>query len=189
MELVRGFARYLYVPDDGVLYSCAVVMAIEDALRAAGLATGPGGDGATWMPFRPCGELADFSAGLGLIYPTIEVDCFDRAREFCDSFLSPRGPWSRCPGCAHLVPSDGTVLTVEGEIALVTECASCGADFEPLLWEVAKSRVLFSSRLVVALTADSSCGTRPTFRQGCPKLIQVVEEVVGTAVREILVGG
>lgn len=189
MDLVRGFARYLYVPDDGVLYSSVVVVAIEDALRAAGLATGPGGEGASWMPFRPHGELADFSQALGLIYPTIEVDCFDQAHEFCDSFLSPRGPWSRCPGCSHLVPSDGTVLTVEGEIALVTECASCGAGFDPFLWEVATSRTLFASRLVVSLAADSSRGTRPTFRQGCPRFIHVIEEVVGTAVCEILVGG
>jgi hypothetical protein len=189
VDLVRGFVRYLYVPDDGAPHSSAVVTGIEEALRREGLATGPGGEGATWMPFRPCGELAEFSERLGLIYPTLEVDWFDHAREFCDSFLSPRGPWSRCPCCAHLVPSDGAVLTVYGEIELVKECASCGAAFDASRWEVAKSRALFSSRLVVCLAADSSSGTRPTFRQGCPKFIQVVEEVIGTGVREVLVGG
>jgi hypothetical protein len=78
---------------------------------------------------------------------------------------------------------------VYGEIELVKECASCGAAFDASRWEVAKSRALFSSRLVVCLAADSSSGTRPTFRQGCPKFIQVVEEVIGTGVREVLVGG
>ncbi len=189
MGVVRGFVRYLYVPDDGITYSTAVVVALEEALRGAGLATGPGGEGATWKPFRPSGELAEFSEQLGLIYPTIEVDWFDQAREFSDTFLSPRGPWSRCPCCAHLVPSDGAVLTVNGEFTVVKVCASCGTDFDPDRWEVAHSRALFSSRLVVALAADSSRETRPTFREGCPSLIRVVEEVVGTAVREILVGG
>lgn len=189
MDLVRGFARCLYVPDDGTRYSLAVVASIENALREAGLAKGPDGEGVTWKPFRPDGDLANFSMKLGLVFPTIEVDWFDDAHEFVDSFLSPRGPWSRCPVCARLVPSHGHILTPDDEVVSLTECISCGADFDPCTWEPASTRTLFVSRLVVCLAADSSSANRPTFRQACPPLIRAVEAVVGTQVREMLVRG
>lgn len=189
MDLVKGFARYLYVPDDGTHYSSGVATSIEGALREAGLAQGPGGDGISWKPFRPAGALADFATELGLVFPTLEVDWFDDPHEFCDSFLSPRGPWCRCPTCARLVPSHGNIVTPDDEIVMLEACPSCGGDFDPSRWETATTRALFVSRLVVCLTADSSQANLPTFHQACPDLIRVVEAVVGAKVREMLVRG
>lgn len=190
MELVNcaGFTRFLYVPEDGTRFSSAVAARIEEALREAGLATGPEGEGVQWRPFRPDGELATYASRLGLVLPTLEVDWFDEEHAVGDPFLAPRGPWSRCPGCGKLVPEDGMVVLDE-ELVELTACRSCGSPFEPEVWEKAADRRLFSSRLVIALTADSALVTLPTFREGCPEFVRCVEEVVGAPVQELLLRG
>lgn len=191
MDLVTGvgFARYLYVVEDGHRFSSQMAANIEGALRDAGLATGPDGEGVNWQPFRPSGALARYAATLGLLYPTLEVDWFDEPHAFGDPFLPPRGPWSRCPDCGKLVPTHGTVMTADEELVSIKECASCGAAFDAYSWERAPNRTLFSSSMVVALVADGSRSTRPSLRDGCPELVRCVEEVVGVAVREMLLRG
>ncbi|MEZ4460538.1 MAG: hypothetical protein R3E66_12595 [bacterium] len=190
MDVVGGgFARFLYVPEDGTRFSSQVAASLEDALREAGFATGPDGDGVAWQPFRPAGALSRYAEGLGLVYPTIEVEWYDDPHQICDPYLSPRGPWSRCPDCGRLVPTHGTILTADDELVTVTQCASCGADFDSWTWEHAPSRTLFETRLVVALVADHARSTRPTFRQGCKEFVHCVEEVVGAAFKEMLVRG
>lgn len=190
MDVVScGFARYLYVPEAGVRFSSQVAASLEDALREAGLAIGPDGDGMRWQPFRPAGALSLYAEGLGLVYPTLEVDWYDDAHAFCDPFLPPRGPWSRCPDCGRLVPTHGMIITDDNELSVIAECASCGAPFDAHSWERASSRTLFESRLVIAVIADSSKARRPTLRKGCAEFVTCVEDVVGVQVREMLVVG
>lgn len=186
-----GFARYLYVPDDGTRYSLSIVGSIEDALREEGLATGPDGDGLDWRPFRPAGELARLSDELGLSHPTLKVDWFDPPEAYTDPYLPPRGPWSVCPTCSKIIPTHGTVIVhpLSGEDVLVEieECISCGAPFEPSDWERASDRTLFESSLVVTLSADSFQQARPTFGEGCPRFVEMVRKVVEHEVREMFV--
>lgn len=187
------FARYLYVPEDGTRHSSQVATSIEEALRDAGLAVGPDGEGTNWRPFRPSGALVRYAERLGLVYPTISVDWHDEVYELVDTYLPPRGPWSRCPSCAKLLPSHGTMIhhPVTGEEVLVQieVCGSCGEPFDPLSWARAEERVVFRSRLVVSLQADAWGGSLPAFAEGCPELVKTIQEVVGQPVREVFVAG
>jgi len=184
-----GFARYLYVPEDGTRYSSGVATSLEQALRDAGLATGPDGEGLAWRPFRPAGALTSYVEQLGLVHPTLKIDWSDDPEEVRDSYLPPRGPWSRCPGCAKLLPTHGTMivhpLSGEDMIVAIEECISCGVPFDPYAWERAEDRVLFRSRLIVSLSADSFGAARPTFADGCPQFVQTVQEVVDNDLREM----
>lgn len=186
-----GFARYLYVPEDGTRYSSTVATSLEQALRDAGLATGPDGEGLAWRPFRPTGALAAYAEQLGLVHPTLKVDWSDDPEEVRDSYLPPRGPWSRCPKCSKLLPTHGTMiahpLSGEDVIIQIEECISCGSPFDAYTWERAEDRVLFRSRLVVVLSADSFSAARPTFSEGCPQFVQTVREVVDNDLREMFV--
>ncbi len=188
----HGFARYLYVPEDGTRFSSATAAKVEQALRDAGLAVGPDGEGTQWKPMRPSGALASWAERAGLVHPTIDVDWHDDATEIYDSYLPPRGPWSRCPDCAKLLPTHGTVIRTntdgEDEMVLLEECPSCGSGFEPYAWERAQERVIFRSRFVVGILADSYQSPRPTFRDGCPQFVRCVEEVLALdTLREVFV--
>jgi len=186
-----GFARYLYVPEDGERYSSQVAVSIEQALRDAGLARGPGGEGLAWKPFRPAGALASYAEQLGLVHPTLEVDWYDVAEAIVDNYLPPRGPWSRCPDCGKLIPTHGTTIdhpvTGEDVVVPIEACPSCGGEFDAYAWQRAEDRVVFRSRLVVTLLGDGFALTRPGFRQGCPDFVQTVREVVEKPLREVFV--
>lgn len=186
-----GFARYLYVPEDGTRYSSSVASSIEDALRDAGLAKGPDGEGLAWRPFRPAGALGGYAEQLGLVHPTLKVEWADDPEEFNDPYLPPRGPWSICPNCAKIIPTHGTMIAhpLSGEDMLISieDCISCGQPFDAYAWERAEDRTLFQSRLVVTLSADSFVATRPTFAEACPQFVQTVREVVDHDLREMFV--
>lgn len=186
-----GFARYLYVPEDGTRYSSAVASSIEDALRDAGLATGPDGDGLGWRPFRPSGALMGYAEGLGLVQPTLKIDWSDDPEELTDSYLPPRGPWSRCPRCEKVIPTHGTIIAhpISGDEVMISieECLSCGEPFDAYVWNRADERVIFRSRLVVSLVADGFSAARPTFAEGCPQFVHTVREIVENEVREVFV--
>lgn len=186
-----GFARYLYVPEDGSRWPSGVAVSIEQALRDAGLGTGPDGEGLNWRPFRPSGALERYADQLGLVHPTIKVDWFDDVEEVQDPYLPPRGPWSRCGVCAKPIPTHGTTIVhpVSGDdfIVPIEECPSCGEPFDAYSWERAEDRVVFRSRLIVSLTADSFAVTRPTFAAGCPQFVHTVAEVVGQELLEVFV--
>ncbi len=186
-----GFVRYLYVPEDGTRYSSGVASSIEEALRDAGLATGPDGEGLAWRPFRPAGALGGYAETLGLVHPTLKVEWSDDPEIYSDPYLPPRGPWSVCPSCSKLIPTHGTIIahptTGEDFLISIEECISCGHAFDAYDWERAEDRTLFESRLVVALSADSFVVTRPTFEQACPQFVQTVREVVDNELREMFV--
>jgi hypothetical protein len=186
-----GFARYLYVPEDGTRYSSGVATSIEQALRDAGLATGPDGEGLNWRPFRPTGALMSYAEQLGLVHPTLKIDWSDDPEELNDPYLPPRGPWSRCPTCGKILPTHGTMIAhpLSGEDTLVNieECVSCGEPFDAYAWDRADDRVIFTTRLVVSLVADNFQAVRPTFQEGCPQFIQTVREVVDHDLREVFV--
>lgn len=187
--MTLGYARYLYVPEDGTRYSSAVASSIADALRDAGLATGPDGDGLSWRPFRPAGALTAYAESLGLVHPTIKIEWSDDPEEVTDPFLPPRGPWSRCPRCEKVIPTHGTIIVhpQSGEEMLLSidECLSCGEPFDAYRWERALDRVIFRSRLIVALVADGFAAARPTLTDACPKFVQTVREIVDNDVREV----
>ena len=186
-----GFARYLYVPEDGTRYSSSVASSIEDALRDAGLATGPEGEGLSWRPFRPAGAMMSYAESLGLVHPTIKIDWSDDPESLEDPYLPARGPWSRCPQCDKPIPSHGTIVAhpVSGDEMLIAieECLSCGEPFDSYVWNRAQERVVFRSRLVVSLVADGFAATRPTFAEGCAQFVQTVHEIVDHELREVFV--
>ncbi len=189
--MILGYARYLYVPEDGTRYSSAVASSIEDALRDAGLAMGPDGEGLGWRPFRPAGALMSYAESLGLVHPTIKIDWSDDPEPLSDSFLPPRGPWSRCPRCEKVIPSHGTVIThpISGDDMMIAieECLSCGEPFDVYAWNRAEDRVVFRSRLVISLVADGFAAARPTLLEGCPQFVHTVREIVDNELREVFV--
>lgn len=186
-----GFARYLYVPEDGTRYSSAVASSIEDALRDAGLATGPDGDGLNWRPFRPAGAMTRYTEKLGLVHATLNIDWSDNPEPLRDPYLPPRGPWSRCPRCEKIIPTHGTIIAhpLTGEDTLITieECLSCGEPFDAYIWNRAETRTVFESRLVISLVADGFQATRPTLAEGCAEFVDTVREIVDNDVREVFV--
>lgn len=182
----RGFARYLYVPEDGSRYSSSVAASLEDALRDAGLAIGPDGDGTSWRPFRPAGALARYSENLGLVYPTLKVEWYDEAHRVIDPYLPPRGPWSRCPTCRKLLPSNGVILE-EDELVTLEECPSCGESFDAYTWNRADDRTIFRSRLVISLVADSFSRPKPALDEGCPEFPSCIREILDRDVSEVFV--
>ena len=182
----RGFARYLYIPEDGSRYSSSVAASIEDALRDAGLAVGPDGDGTSWRPFRPAGALERYVETLGLIYPTLKVDWYDEAHAVVDPYLPPRGPWSRCPSCRKLLPSNGVVVE-EDELVELTECPSCGRDFDAYSWDRAEDRTIFRSRLIISLVADGFSNSQPPIHRACPEFASCMQEILQSEVSEVFV--
>lgn len=187
------FARHLYVPENGRSCSSELASAVEDALVRAGLAHPPQGEGLSWQPFRPAGALATYAAELGLAFPTLSVEWWDEPEQMRDPYLPPRGPWSRCPTCSKLIPTHGTMIvhpaTGEDFLIAIEECISCGTPFDPDVWEQAEDRVLFRTRLLVTLHADSFEIARPTFAQACPQFVETVRAVVGDELREMFVAG
>ena len=183
---MAGFARYLYVPEDGSRLSSRVANSIEDGLRDAGLGQGPDGDGTSWRPFRPAGALQQYAEQLGLVYPTLNVDWYDEPHPVTDPFLPPRGPWSRCPTCARVVPNDGVML-IDDELVTLKSCDSCASPFDAYMWPRAEDRVVFRSRLIISLVADAYRETLPTFADGCPALRKCVEEIIDVSLSEVFV--
>lgn len=187
-----GFARYLYVPEDGTRYASDAAAKVEQALRDAGLAVGPDGEGTQWKPMRPSGALASWAEKAGLVHPTIEVRWHDDAEEISDTYLPPRGPWSRCPDCEKLVPTHGMVIETiaDGteEMVELEDCPSCGVDFQPYEWPRSDDRVVFRSRFIVGIVADSYANSKPTFADGCPQFVTCVGEVLARdELREVFV--
>ena len=185
-----GFARYLYVPEDGTRFPAHLSLSIERGLRDAGLARGPD-EGGVWKPFRPAGALRSYVERLGLVYPTLEIRWYDNPEEVVDNYLSPRGPWVCCPQCAKPLPESGMLMAYDRvgleEPSIEVHCQSCGEDFDAQRWRAGTSRVVFSSRLNIALTADGYANSLPTFRQGCPDFVSVVEDAVGRQMKEVFV--
>jgi hypothetical protein len=185
-----GFARYLYVPEDGTRFPAHWTVSIERGLRDAGLARGPDEAG-VWKPFRPAGALRNYVERLGLVYPTLEIRWYDNPEELVDNYLPPRGPWFRCPTCDKPFPESGMLMAYDRigleEPSVDVRCRSCGEDFEASRWNHSDSRVVFSSRLIIALTADGYSSSLPTFREGCPDFVEVVETAVGRPMQEVFV--
>lgn len=186
-----GFARYLFVPGDGPHYGSAVTSTLAEALRKAGLATGPDGDGLSWRPFRPDGALSRYGEALGLLHPTLKIEWSDEPEPLADNYLPPRGPWSRCPSCPKVIPSHGTMIThpTTGEDVLIAieHCPSCGEPFDAAAWARADNRTIFQSRLVVALVGDSFSATLPTFAEGCPELVHTIQARLDHRLEEVFV--
>ena len=185
------FARHLYVPEDGTRFPSDMQSTIESGLRGAGLAIGPEGDGLTWKPFRPDGELKSYCEKLGLMLPTIEIAWFDEPEPYQDDYLPPRSTWSRCPDCAKLLPTEGTTVPhpVSGELLKVEipECISCGRDFDRHAWPTSDSRIVFSSRLVVTLSADHFASPGPPLGELCPSFLSTLSELTDRSVREVFI--
>lgn len=186
-----GFARYLFVPEGGVSFSASIAERIADALRAAGLAEGPDGDGLSWRPFRPAGALTRYVESLGLVQPTLKIDWSEQPTNLVDSYLPPRGPWCRCPSCPKVIPADGTIIahptTGEEMLLRIDQCLSCGEPFDEDTWVRADNRVIFQSRLVFAVVADGFAATLPTLADGCPQLLQTMRQVVDGPLSEVFV--
>ena len=147
------FARYLYVPETVDAIPSSMAHHVAEALREVGLAAGPSGEGLTWKPFRPAGELQTYSEKLGLGMPTLNIEWYAEPTPVLDRFLPTGKRYCRCPTCQKLIPADGSMIEhpISGEMVVVeiTHCISCGEPNEG--WDESKTRVVCSSAFTSAL--------------------------------------
>ncbi len=181
-----GFSRVLFLPHDDTPLPPELPQTIATALLDAGLVRGEADE--PW-DLRPAGALSQWCKKLRVRGVEVVVELKDEPVELGDLDAPPFGPYSSCPRCGRVVPTNGlsarNPMTGAEMRIPIRGCDACGETFDASTWPAAEAPRRFEARLLVSVEATRYERARPGLSDGCPAFVECVNEAVGRPLTEV----